>query len=138
MNVDDILKNNDPYLVNQQNTLDPFNKEFWRTCDNLEHSISSKEAYENGFKTGYKEAMKTLQDTLVIPYNVNLSNEEYFEIMSILNAFGCKFFHINTPKNNMHLGLNICKNLYAETISEEDKQKIIEIIKSSKSYVRRT
>lgn len=123
MTAEGFLKNDNSYLIPHKNASIKGNQ---------------REAYEIGVKIGWQEATKTLKDSFEIPNNANLTDKEYKEIMGLISAFGYQFVYINTytyGAENLTPGLNICKNIPAIkagiVLSEEAKQKVIEVLKEN-------
>ena len=147
MTAEEFLKNDNSYLVIPHNTTNILSRAFWKEADNrsLNHKLAGskgnqREAYEAGVKIGWQEATKTLEHSLKIPNNANLTNKEYKEIMALISAFGYQFLYINPHPymgntGNVVPGLNICKNIPAieagVVLSEEAKQKIIRTLKEN-------
>ena len=145
MTAEEFLKNDNSYLVIPHHTTNILGRAFWREADkrDLNHEFAGtkgnqREAYEAGVRMGWQEATKTLKDSLEVPYNANLTNKEYKEIMALISAFGYQFIYINPHPymgntGNLFPGLNICKNIQAikagVVLSEEAKQKIIRTLK---------
>lgn len=147
MTAEEILKNDNSYLIIPHNTTNIFSRAFWKKADdrNLNHKFvgskgNQREAYEAGVKIGWQEAARTLEYSLKIPNNANLTDKEYKEIMALISAFGYRFLYINPHPymdntENLVPGLNICKNIEAikagVILSEEAKQKVIRILKEN-------
>lgn len=147
MTAEEFLKNNNFYLVIPHNTTNILSRAFWREADNknLNHKVAGtkgnqREAYKAGVKIGWQEATKTLERSLKVPNNANLTDKEYKEIMALISAFGYQFLYINPHPymgntGNVVPGLNICKNISAieagVVLSEEAKQKIIRTLKEN-------
>lgn len=147
MTAEEFLKNDNSYLVIPHNTTNILSRAFWKEADNrsLNHKLAGskgnqREAYEAGVRIGWQEATKTLEHSLKVPNNANLTNKEYKEIMTLISAFGYKFLYINPHPymgntGNVVPGLNICKNIPAieagVVLSEEAKQKIIRTLKEN-------
>lgn len=147
MTAEEFLKNDNSYLVIPHNTTNILSRAFWREADNrsLNHKLAGskgnqREAYEAGVRIGWQEATKTLEHSLKVPNNANLTDKEYKEIMALISAFGYQFLYINPHPymgntGNVVPGLNICKNISAIeagiVLSEEAKQKIIRTLKEN-------
>lgn len=146
MTAEEFLKNDNSYLIIPHNTTNILSSAFWKEADNrnLNHKFAGskgnqREAYENGVKIGWQEAIRTLKDSLKMPNNANLTDKEYKEIMALISAFGYRFIYINPLSyggtKNVVPGLNICKNIEAikagVVLSEEAKQKVIETLKEN-------
>lgn len=147
MTAEEFLKNDNSYLVIPHNTTNILSRAFWKEADNrsLNHKLAGskgnqREAYETGVRIGWQEATKTLEHSLKVPNNANLTNKEYKEIMALISAFGYQFLYINPHPymgntGNVVPGLNICKNIPAieagVVLSEEAKQKIIRTLKEN-------
>lgn len=145
MTVEEFLKNDNSYLVISHHTTNILSRAFWREADkrDLNHEFAGtkgnqREAYEAGVRMGWQEATRTLKDSLEVPYNANLTNKEYKEIMTLISAFGYQFIYINPHPymgntGNLVPGLNICKNIQAikagVVLSEEAKQKVLKTLK---------
>lgn len=145
MTVEEFLKNDNSYLVISHHTTNILSRAFWREADkrDLNHEFAGtkgnqREAYEAGVRMGWQEATRTLKDSLEVPYNANLTNKEYKEIMALISAFGYQFIYINPHPymgntGNLVPGLNICKNIQAikagVVLSEEAKQKVLKTLK---------
>lgn len=145
MTVEEFLKNDNSYLVIPHHTTNILSRAFWREADkrDLNHEFAGtkgnqREAYEAGVRMGWQEATRTLKDSLEVPYNANLTNKEYKEIMALISAFGYQFIYINPHPymgntGNLIPGLNICKNIQAikagVVLSEEAKQKVLKTLK---------
>ena len=145
MTAEEFLKNDNSYLIIPHKTTSILSRIFWKEADdkNFNHKFvgikgNQREAYEIGVKIGWQEAAKTLKDSLKIPNNINLTDKEYKEIMGLISAFGYQFVYINPyigSAENLAPGLNICKNIEAikagVVLSEEAKQKVIEVLKEN-------
>lgn len=146
MTAEEFLKNDNSYLVVPHKTTNIFSKAFWREADSqgCNHKIAGskgnqREAYEAGVKIGWEKATRTLKNSLKIPNNANLTDKEYKEIMALISAFGYQFVYINPlpygGTRNLVPGLNIYKNINAieagVVLSEEDKQKVIKVLKEN-------
>ena len=147
MTAEEFLKNDNSYLVVPHHTTNIFSKAFWKEADdrNLNHKFvgskgNQREAYETGVKIGWQEAARTLEYSLKVPNNANLTDKEYKEIMALISAFGYQFIYINPHPymgntGNLVPGLNICKNIPAieagVVLSEEAKQKVIRTLKEN-------
>lgn len=145
MTAEEFLKNDNSYLIVPHKTTNIFSKAFWEKADNknLNHKFAGskgnqREAYEAGVKIGWQEATRTLNDSLKVPNNVNLTNKEYNDIIALITAFGYQFLYVNSHPymsntENITPGLNIRKNIEAikagVVLSEEDKQEIIKTLK---------
>lgn len=146
MTAEEFLKNDNSYLVVPHKTTNIFSRAFWSEADSkgLDHKIAGskgnqREAYEAGVKIGWETATRTLQASLKMPNNANLTDKEYKEIMALISAFGYQFVYINPlpygGTRNLVPGLNIYKNIDAieagVVLSEEDKQKVIKVLKEN-------
>lgn len=147
MTAEEFLKNDNSYLIVPHNTTNFLSRTFWKEADNrnLNHKFAGskgnqREAYEDGVRRGWQEATKTLEHSLKVPNNANLTDKEYKEIMALINAFGYQFLYINPHPymgntGNVVPGLNICKNISVieagVVLSEEAKQKIIRTLKEN-------
>lgn len=145
MTAEEFLKNDNSYLIVPHKTTNIFSKAFWEKADNkkLNHKFAGskgnqREAYEAGVKIGWQEATRTLNDSLKVPNNANLTDKEYRDIIALLSAFGYQFIYINlnpymNNTGNLVPGLNIRKNMSAikagVVLSEEDKQEVIKTLK---------
>lgn len=145
MTAEEFLKNDNSYLIVPHKTTNIFSKAFWEKADNknLNHKFAGskgnqREAYEAGVKIGWQEATRTLNDSLKIPNNVNLTDKEYNDIIALITAFGYQFLYVNphpymSNTGNIIPGLNIRKNIEAikagVVLSEEDKQEVIKTLK---------
>ena len=147
MTIEEFLKNDNSYLVVPHHTTNIFSRAFWKEADdrNINHKFAGsngnqREAYEAGVKIGWQESAKTLERSLKVPNNANLTDKEFKEIMALISAFGYRFIYINPHPymgntKNLVPGLNICKNISAieagMVLSEEAKQKVIRILKDN-------
>lgn len=144
MTAEEFLKNDNSYLVVPHKTTNILSKAFWEEADNknLNHKFAGskgnqREAYEAGVKIGWQEATRTLQASLKVPNNANLTDKEYKDIIALISAFGYQFVYINPlpygGTRNLVPGLNIYKNIDAieagVVLSEEAKQEIINTLK---------
>lgn len=147
MTAEEFLKNDNSYLVVPHHITNILSRAFWREADNrsLNHTFvgskgNQREAYEAGVKIGWQESAKTLERSLKVPNNANLTDKEYKEIIALISAFGYQFLYIKSHPymdniGNLVPGLNICKNIEAikagVVLSEEAKQKVIRILKEN-------
>lgn len=144
MTAEEFLKNDNSYLVVPHKTTSILSRAFWSEADSkgLDHKVAGskgnqREAYEAGVKIGWETATRTLQDSLKMPNNANLTDKEYKEITALISAFGYQFVYINPlpygGTRNLVPGLNIYKNIKAAeagvVLSEEDKQEIMRILR---------
>ena len=144
MTAEEFLANDNSYLVVPHHTKNILSKAFWKEADSqgLDHKVAGskgnqREAYEAGVKIGWETATRTLQDSLKMPNNANLTDKEYKEITALISAFGYQFVYINPlpygGTRNLVPGLNIYKNIDAIeagiVLSEEDKQEIMRILR---------
>lgn len=147
MTAEEFLKNDNSYLIVPHNTTNILSRAFWKEANdrNLNHKFAGsegnqREAYEAGVRIGWQEATKTLEHSLKVPNNANLTDKEYKEIMALISAFGYQFLYINPHPymgntENVVPGLNICKNIEAikagVILSEKAKQKVMQTLKEN-------
>lgn len=101
MTAEEFLKNDNSYLIVPHHTTNIFSRAFWKEADdrNLNHKFAGskgnqREAYEAGVKIGWQESAKTLERSLKVPNNTNLTDKEFKEIMALISAFGYRFIYI--------------------------------------------
>lgn len=147
MTPEDFLSRDNSYLVvpriNKWRNL-----AFWKCMKKRNQPVkmagsigNQREAYEAGIKIGWEEGLHNLETSFKVPNNMNLSDKDYQDIMSLLSAFGYQFFYScspqleKTPARHINYGLNICRNQNAidagVVVSNEIKQKVLQVLKEN-------
>ena len=134
MRAEEYLERDNSYLIIPWNTDNERSKSFWDSLIGRKDSPriagtrgNQREAYEDGFKKGWKLCEHSLHDSMLMPHPVSMTIEERNKMTAIIGKLGYRFIYINDMpfmgpnRSPLHIGLNLCKEEYA--FLEEDKRR---------------